>query len=78
MGNAHCFLQMQIHQHQDGSYSPDQIRYTSNIIHKYNPKSYPWDLLQNRPTQVPPDYVYSKQNQPLSKEEEDAIKESSL
>eukprot|EP00957_Ditylum_brightwellii_P008946 677299-Ditylum_brightwellii.AAC.1 len=37
-GNAHWFLQMRIHQHKDGSYSLDQTRYTSNIIHKYNPK----------------------------------------
>eukprot|EP00957_Ditylum_brightwellii_P210695 15365274-Ditylum_brightwellii.AAC.1 len=30
--------QVRTHQHKDGSYSLNQTRYTSNIIHKYNPK----------------------------------------
>eukprot|EP00957_Ditylum_brightwellii_P107846 8226905-Ditylum_brightwellii.AAC.1 len=45
------------------------------MIHKYNPKSCPGVLSQHRPTQASPDYVYSKENRPLSKEEEDAVKE---
>eukprot|EP00957_Ditylum_brightwellii_P147452 11227961-Ditylum_brightwellii.AAC.1 len=63
--------QMRIHQHKDGSYSLDQTRYTSNIIHKYNPKTCLWGLPQQISTQVPPEYVYSKENRPLSKEEEE-------
>eukprot|EP00957_Ditylum_brightwellii_P113214 8633391-Ditylum_brightwellii.AAC.1 len=62
-----------IHQHKDGSYLLDQARYTLNIIHKYNLKPYPWELPQQRATQAPPEYVYSKENRPSSKEEEDAI-----
>eukprot|EP00957_Ditylum_brightwellii_P162811 12398052-Ditylum_brightwellii.AAC.1 len=61
--------QMRIHQHNDGSYSLDQTRYTSNIIHKYNPKTCSWGLPQHRTIQAPPDYVYSKENRPSSKEE---------
>eukprot|EP00957_Ditylum_brightwellii_P103270 7871034-Ditylum_brightwellii.AAC.1 len=68
---------MRIYQHNDGSYSLDQTRYTSNNIHKYNPKTCPWGLLQHRTNQAPPEYVYSKENRPLFKEEEDAIKEKS-
>eukprot|EP00957_Ditylum_brightwellii_P068344 5188090-Ditylum_brightwellii.AAC.1 len=67
---------MRIHQHKDGSYSPAQTRYTSNIIHKYNSKTCPLGLPKHRPTQAPPDYVYSKDNKPLSKEKEDAMKEN--
>eukprot|EP00957_Ditylum_brightwellii_P076119 5786816-Ditylum_brightwellii.AAC.1 len=43
-------------------------------MHKYNLKTCPWDLPQHRPTQASLDYVYSKANRPLFKEEEDAIK----
>eukprot|EP00957_Ditylum_brightwellii_P091624 6976621-Ditylum_brightwellii.AAC.1 len=75
-GNAHWFLTMRIHQHKDGSYSLDQTRYTSNIIHKYNPKFCPWGLPQQGPTQASPDYVCPKENRPSSNEEEDAIKEN--
>eukprot|EP00957_Ditylum_brightwellii_P156458 11907205-Ditylum_brightwellii.AAC.1 len=69
---------MRMYQHNNGSYSLDQTRYTSNIIHKYNPKTCPWDLPQHRTTQAPPEDVYSKENKPSSKEEEDAMKEKIL
>eukprot|EP00957_Ditylum_brightwellii_P116486 8885343-Ditylum_brightwellii.AAC.1 len=66
---------MTIHQHKDGSCSLDQTRCTSNIIHKYNPKKCPWGLPHHRTNQAPPGYVYSKENRPSSKEEENDIKE---
>eukprot|EP00957_Ditylum_brightwellii_P047875 3636544-Ditylum_brightwellii.AAC.1 len=63
---------MRIHQYKGGSYSLDQTKYTSNIIHTYNPKSCPWGLPQYRPIQAPTDYVYSRENRLSFKEDEDA------
>eukprot|EP00957_Ditylum_brightwellii_P061965 4702351-Ditylum_brightwellii.AAC.1 len=67
---------MRVHQHKDNSYSFNQTRYASNIIHKYNPSSCPLGLPHHRSTPDPPDYIYSKQNRLSSKEEEQDISTS--
>jgi hypothetical protein len=69
IGNASWFLQMRIHQHQDGSYSIDQHRYTLNVLQCYDPEV----KYKLRKTPAPPTYIYSKDNYPSTDEDKHQI-----
>ena len=65
LGPAHWFLQMRIHQHKDQSYTLDQHRYALNTFRRYDPN----DLIVKRDTPLPPDYIFSKENRPKTKQD---------
>ena len=62
LGPAQWFLQMHIHQHSDLSYTLDQHRYVLNTLQRYDQNS----EFTERETPLPPDYVFSKDNRPVT------------
>lgn len=65
LGPAQWFLQMRIHRHADMTYTLDQQRYALNALRRYDPK----EIYPQRKTPLPPDYIYSKENQPKNPKE---------
>ena len=66
---------MRIHRYDDGSYSLDQMRYTLFLLDKYCPTNSPWGRPPHRDSPAPPNYAFTKDNQPKSDEEHKAIKD---
>jgi hypothetical protein len=62
LGPAQWFLQMRIHQHKDSTYTLDQHRYVLNSLQRYDPDS----EFPERETPFPPDYIFSKDNRPVT------------
>jgi hypothetical protein len=71
LGPAHWFLQMRIHQHKDHSYTLDQHRYALNTIQRYDPNN----VIRNRMTPLPPDYIFSRENRPKTENDIKLIEE---
>ena len=60
---------MRIHRHNDRSYTLDQHRYVLNTLRRYDPEN----RYKERATPIPPEYVYTIDNRPKTKNEEDLI-----
>jgi hypothetical protein len=71
LGPAKCFLQMRIHQHKDKSYTLDQHCYALNTLQPYNPNS----EFSEHETPFPPDYTFSKDNQPVNDQDKHIIED---
>ena len=69
LGPAQWFLQMRIHQHKDSTYTLDQHRYVLNTLQRYDPDS----EFPERDTPFPPDYVFSKDNRPVTEHDKSLI-----
>ena len=65
LGPAQWFLQMQIHQQKDSTYTLDQHRYVLNTLHRYDPDS----EFPECDTPLPTDYTFSKTNCPETTED---------
>jgi hypothetical protein len=62
---------MRFHQHKDKSYTVDQHRYILNTLQRYDPNS----EFPERETPFPPDYAFSKDNQPVTDHDKHIIEE---
>ena len=69
LGPAQWFLQMRIHQHKDSTYTLDQHRYVLNTLQRYDPDS----EFPERDTPFPPDYIFSKDNRPVTEHDKSLI-----
>jgi hypothetical protein len=69
LGPAQWFLQMRIHQHKDSTYTLDQHRYVLNALQRYDPNS----EFPERETPFPPDYVFTKDNRPVTDNDKSII-----
>jgi hypothetical protein len=71
IGPAKWFLQMHIHQYKDKSYTLDQHCYILNTLQRDNPNS----EFPERETPFPPDYTFSRDNQPVTDHDKHIIEE---
>ncbi|KAI2511948.1 hypothetical protein MHU86_2464 [Fragilaria crotonensis] len=69
LGPAQWFLQMRIHRHKDSTYTLDQHRYVLNALQRYDPDS----EFPERETPFPPDYVFTKDNRPVTDHDKSII-----
>ncbi|KAI2501065.1 udp-sugar [Fragilaria crotonensis] len=69
LGPAQWFLQMRIHRHKDSTYTLDQHRYVLNALQRYDPHS----EFPERETPFPPDYVFTKDNRPVTDHDKSII-----
>jgi hypothetical protein len=71
LGPAQWFLQMCIHQHLDKCYTLDQHCYVLNTLQHYNPNL----KFPDCESPFPPDYTFSKDNQPVTDHDKHIIEE---
>ncbi len=70
LGHAQWFLQMRIHQHKDSTHTLDQHRYVLNYLQRYDPDS----EFPERKTPFPSNYIFRKDNRPVTDHDKSIIK----
>ena len=72
-GNAHWFLGTRIYRENDGSYIIDQETYAKHVLNRYCGPESPWGLPPMQETPAPIDYVYTKENRPITTEDKQEV-----